>query len=65
MKPIKIDLFFSGDYLCSTMQSKTLKQAKARYIKMLELKLHQLGGLSFLEEYIYKHSGAIKASFSK
>jgi len=28
----KIDLFYQGDYVCSTMQSKTCREAKERYL---------------------------------
>jgi len=61
----KIDLFFNGDYLCSTNQSKTLKDARKKYVESLEHRGHTLGKISFLEEYILKHSTLIKCKFSK
>jgi len=33
----KIDLFFNGDYLCSTNQSKTCKIAVQRYLELIEM----------------------------
>lgn len=63
----KIDLFWCGDYLCTTTQSKTLKEAKRRYLESLETKSHQLGGLGHLEQRILNTAsmGLLKASFQK
>lgn len=32
----KIDIYYDGKYMCSTMQSKTCKEAKERFIKKWE-----------------------------
>lgn len=32
----KIDLFFAGDYLCTTTQSKTCKAARLAYLDRIE-----------------------------
>ena len=61
----KIDLFFNGDYLCSTNQSKTCKEAKTKYITNLEHRGYTTGRITFLEEYNLKHKTLIKARFSK
>lgn len=63
----KIDLFWCGDYLCSTSQSKTLKEAKKKYLESLETRSHQLGGLGILEQRILNTAsmGLLKAKFSK
>lgn len=63
----KIDLFWSGEYLCSTNQSKTLKEAKKRYLESLETKSHKLGGLGHLEQRILNTAsmGLLTARFAK
>ena len=59
MKP-KIDLFYNGDYLCSTNQSKTCREAKTRYLKQAER-----FKTSLLDRQIAKHPEYLKAFFDK
>lgn len=54
----KIDLFWCGDYLCSTNQSKTCKEARQKY-------LEKCSDVSLLERRIKKMPQYLKASFSK
>jgi hypothetical protein len=58
----KIDLYFAGDYLCSTNQSKTCREAKRRYIE----------SITYLKDYnsltntqAMKNPELVKARFSK
>lgn len=61
----KIDIFWCDEYICSTNQSKTCKEAKRRYVESLETRSHQLGGLGLLETRILKTPEQIKAKFAK
>lgn len=61
----KIDLFFDGDYLCSTNQSKTLREAKAKHISTLETRKHSLGGIGLLDGYVFKNSKLLTARFAE
>lgn len=61
----KIDIYFMKDYLCTTEQSKTCKEAKRRFIEKLERDSHTIGGLGRLEAFILKHPKELKARFQK
>ena len=58
----KIDLFFSGDYLCTTNQSKTCKEAKRRYLE--GIMLHPIYQTTVTKR-VAKHPELLKARFSK
>lgn len=62
MKTRKIDLFFEGDYLCSTNQSRTCKEAVKKFLDRIENRKEHLGNL---ETYIRKHPKGLKAFFDK
>lgn len=61
----KIDLFFNGDYLCSTNQSKTCKAATARYIELAEQSKHSFTGTTRLQDAVLKNPKGLKAYFDK
>ncbi len=58
----KIDLFFNGDYLCSTMQSKTCREAR---LKLLDNVRHRDELLNLVDQRIKKHPELLKARFDK
>ena len=60
----KIDLFFNGDYVCSTNQSKTCKQAVNSYLESISRRARSYG-VGLVEEQIYKYPNLLKARFSK
>ena len=55
----KIDLYYQGDYITSTMQSKTCKEAKARFLHAA------IKSPSLLERHIALYPQGLKAHFSK
>jgi hypothetical protein len=59
----KIDLYFAGDYLCSTNQSKTCKAAKKRYLELAENRSHSLGGNTRVELRVLKNPQHLRARF--
>lgn len=61
----KIDIYFMKDYLCTTEQSKTCKEARWKYLQTLENRSHSIGGLGRLEAFILKHPKELKARFQK
>lgn len=61
----KINLYFNGDYVCSTNQSKTCKEARARYLETLEIKRHSFAGMTLIDERISKRPDLLKAWFDK
>lgn len=67
----KIDLYFDGDYLCSTNQSKTCKDAKANLLLTYELYLSnpERYGFTRVQIAMFKHvvfsPKLLKANFSK
>ena len=61
----KIDLFYLGDYVCSTNQSKTCKEAVRKYLESIETRNHSLGGTGLLDYMILKHPKELRASFDK
>ena len=60
----KIDIYFYGDYVCSTMQSKTCKEALSKYMERLTNSKHSFCGLTLTQERIVKYPQGLKASFS-
>lgn len=58
----KIDLYFAGDYVYSTNQSKTCKEAVQRCLERLEYNKHYLG---LLEHRILKVPSQLKAQYAK
>lgn len=58
----KIDLFFAGDYLCSTNQARTCKEAREKYVSSL---INRMPNVSNTEFYIVRNPKQIKARFSK
>jgi hypothetical protein len=61
----KIDLFYLGDYVCSTKQSRTCKEAVRRYLETIETRSHQLGSIGLVEIQILKNPEHLKAGFDK
>lgn len=61
----KIDLYFAGDHLCSTNQSKTCKEAVRKYLERIETNKHSLGGIGLLDSRIEKSPHLLKAYFDK
>jgi hypothetical protein len=61
----KIDLFFLGDYLTSTNQSKTCKEAKTKYLASLEDREHSFAGLTSVEDLVLLKPHELKAYFDK
>jgi len=59
----KIDFYYLGDYIYSTNQSRTCKEAKAKLIERLTMAGHSRLGL--LESQMLKNSHLIKARFAK
>lgn len=59
----KIDFYYLGDYVYSTQQSRTIKEAKSKLIQRLEM-LGQ-SRLGLLESQMLKNSHLIKAFFAK
>ena len=61
----KIDLYFQGDYVCSTNQSKTCKDAVKRYLEIAENSKHSFCGTTRLQDMILKRPQDLKAYFDK
>ena len=61
----KIDIFYQGDYVCSTNQSKTCKDAVLKYIEAIQKHKHTLGGQSLVEKVISGNTKDLKAFFDK
>lgn len=61
----KIDIYFMGDYLASTEQAETCKEACAKYLEALARKNSTLGGLTFLERCVLRWPRALRGRFSK
>lgn len=61
----KIDFFYCGDYLWSTNQSKTCREAKTKLLSNLENKSHSIGGLTLVETRVLNNPSHLKAKFSK
>ena len=59
----KIDIYYAGDYVCSTNQSKTCKEAVKKFIERLQDNKHRLGGLSLTEKVMLNDTKNIKANF--
>lgn len=57
----KIDLFHNGDYICSTNQSKTCREAKARY---LERANDHESRTTIVQKHIAKYPKGLKARFA-
>jgi len=58
----KIDLFYRGDYLCSTNQSKTCKDAVNAYIDRISNNSYYNG---LVDPQILKNQEHLKAKFNK
>ena len=58
----KIDLYYCGDYLASTNQSKTCKDAVSGYLARIEAAKHYNG---LVDRQILKNPKQLKARFSK
>lgn len=58
----KIDFIFAGEYVCSTNQSKTCREAKKRYLETLENRGPSRLGL--VESRILKNQKLLKARFA-
>ncbi len=61
----KIDLYFKGDYVCSTIIAKTCKQAVRDYLTIVENSKHSFCGTTRLQEMILKRPQDLKAYFAK
>lgn len=61
----KIDLFYNGEYYCSTNQSKTCKEARQNLLDTLENRAHSFAGIGLVEEQILKNPHLLKARFDK
>jgi hypothetical protein len=61
----KINFYFMGSYWLSTMQSKTCKEAKKKYIDHLEYMNHSFAGLTLTQRQILNYPEQLKANFAK
>ena len=61
----KIDLFFNGDYVCSTMQSKTCRDARLAYLDNATIAKSKLGGISLVQKVILNRPELLKARYAK
>ena len=61
----QIDLYFGGDYVCSTKQAKTCKDAVKKLIEAIENRKHSIAGLTLVEEQILKYPNSLTAGFYK
>jgi hypothetical protein len=61
MSKPKIDLYFNGDYLCSTNQSKTCKAAVAAYLERIKDEKRQY--YPAIDKRIAKYPKLLKARF--
>lgn len=58
----KIDLFYARDYLCSTNQSKTCREAVEKYLERAQYYKPYAG---LLDSQILKNPKLLKARFDK
>lgn len=58
----KIDLFYNGDYLCTTMQAKTCKAAREAYLERINRSDFYN---SLVDRRILKRPDLLKARFQK
>lgn len=56
----KIDLYFLGDYMCTTQQSKTCREARLKFLESCKRLDHSL-----LNRVILKYPKELKARFAK
>lgn len=56
----KIDLYFLNDYVCTTQQSKTCREARLKYLEQCKRLDHSL-----LNRVILKYPKQLKARFQK
>lgn len=61
----KIDLLFNGDYVCSTNQSRTCREAVKKYLASCEWMKHTPSGLTLTRSQILKNPRLLKARFDK
>lgn len=61
----KIDVYFFGEYICSTNQSRSCKEAVDKYLEKCKMNKSRLGGQSVIERMIEKYPYELKARFSK
>lgn len=61
----KIDIYFNGDYVCSTNQSKTCKDALKRYIEIATSSKHSFAGATLTQDRVLKNPKGLKAYFDK
>lgn len=61
----KIDIYFHGDYICSTNQSRTCKEAVKRYLEIAENSKHSFAGTTLTQDMILKSPNGLKAYFDK
>lgn len=65
MKAKKIDMFFDGDYVCSTNQSKTCREAVRKYLESAAECDHRFSGQTLIQKQILKNPKLLKARFDK
>ncbi len=58
----KIDLFYNGDYLCSTNQSRTCKDAVSSYLDRINTRSYYNG---LVDRQVLKNPKLLKARFDK
>lgn len=58
----KIDLYYNGDYLCSTNQAKTCRDAVANYLERITMRSFYNG---LVDRQILKNKTLLKARFDK
>lgn len=61
----KIDIYFNGDYLCSTNQNRTCKEVRQRVIDIAESSKHSFCGTTRMQDAILKNPKGLKAFFDK
>jgi hypothetical protein len=61
----KINIYFGGEYVCSTNQSKRCKDAVASYLDKIEYYSHAIGGIGLVNQQILKYPHLLKANFDK
>jgi hypothetical protein len=64
----KIDLYFNGDYICSTMQAPTCKSAVENYLLQLShevVRNHPKPLASIVDQRIFKNPRLLKGRFAK
>ncbi len=58
----KIDLFFNGDYVCSTEQARTLREARARYLEAIQ---RYANNRTLVQDRIYKRPDLLRCKFDR